>query len=225
MMIDNTLEMEKLTERLADTQRQLEMINAMFEAAIQFAAGIFYVTDRSGKLLRWNRTLEELLGYHAADIANMHREELFVPEDVSRMEQGVEEAFVKGRSSADLTLMTKAGERIPMLVTCKRVDSSGQDIIGVAIGASAHQPDGTRSARRAMARTRISNLSEKERKVLRLVLAGELNKVIATKMEVTVRTVEKWRSRILAKTGARNATHLATIATLAEIPEVPDTIL
>ncbi|MBP1852417.1 response regulator transcription factor [Rhizobium halophytocola] len=56
-------------------------------------------------------------------------------------------------------------------------------------------------------------LSARELDVLRLLLAGRLNKQIADELAISMRTVEVHRARILAKMGVRNAIELA--ATLA----------
>lgn len=52
-------------------------------------------------------------------------------------------------------------------------------------------------------------LSSREMEVLRMVAAGQANKVIASALGISVRTVEVHRSRILHKTGARSMLELA----------------
>nr|YP_009313181.1 Hypothetical protein ycf29 [Dermonema virens]SCW21435.1 Hypothetical protein ycf29 [Dermonema virens] len=55
----------------------------------------------------------------------------------------------------------------------------------------------------------ISSLTEREKCVLQFVLLGMTNKEIAAKLDVTVRNVEKYVSRLLSKTNTRNRTQLA----------------
>lgn len=57
-------------------------------------------------------------------------------------------------------------------------------------------------------RARYNNLSPREREVLDMVLEGLLNKQIAERLEITMRTVEVHRARVLEKIGARNAVEL-----------------
>jgi two-component system response regulator DctR len=58
---------------------------------------------------------------------------------------------------------------------------------------------------------RLGALSERERQILPLLMAGKANKVIAAELDIAVRTVEVHRARVLAKMGARNVVELATM--------------
>ena len=57
--------------------------------------------------------------------------------------------------------------------------------------------------------TQLRELSTREIDVLKLMLAGRLNKQIADELAISMRTVEVHRARILAKMGVRNAVELA----------------
>lgn len=57
--------------------------------------------------------------------------------------------------------------------------------------------------------SKISLLSNREKEVLKLALSGMLNKQIADKLNITMRTVEVHRARALEKTGAKNLLALA----------------
>ena len=56
--------------------------------------------------------------------------------------------------------------------------------------------------------TRRSALSPRETEVLTLLMEGHLNKVIAAKLEMSIRTAEHHRARILDKMGARSLSQL-----------------
>ena len=58
---------------------------------------------------------------------------------------------------------------------------------------------------------RLATLSQRERDVMRLLLAGKLNKVIADDLGIAMRTVEVHRARILEKMGVKSAVELATM--------------
>jgi two-component system response regulator DctR len=62
---------------------------------------------------------------------------------------------------------------------------------------------------RAALATRLSSLSPREREVLDLLLAGNLNKQIAGTLGLAVRTVEVHRASIFEKVGVRSAVELA----------------
>lgn len=73
------------------------------------------------------------------------------------------------------------------------------------------------SARRADAaslgnvQARLASLTDRERQVMELVLAGKLNKVIADELAISMRTVEVHRSRLFEKMGVRSAVELAQL--------------
>lgn len=56
---------------------------------------------------------------------------------------------------------------------------------------------------------RFAKLSSREVEVMMLILEGQLNKQIAERLGIAMRTVEVHRSRVLQKTGARNSVELA----------------
>ena len=73
-----------------------------------------------------------------------------------------------------------------------------------------------RSSRQAAAREvdeRLAQLTSRELEVMERVLAGQMNKVIAMDLGVTMRTVEVHRARIFDKMGVRSAVELAQLLT------------
>jgi two-component system, LuxR family, response regulator DctR len=56
---------------------------------------------------------------------------------------------------------------------------------------------------------RISELTERERDVMNLVIQGLPNKVIADQLQISVRTVEVHRARVFDKMGVKSAVELA----------------
>lgn len=68
------------------------------------------------------------------------------------------------------------------------------------------------TAQRAL-RERLTGLTEREREILALAVAGQPNKEIARQLGISYRTVEVHRSRILLKTGAGSLIELARLAT------------
>ncbi|MBL8588983.1 MAG: response regulator transcription factor [Methylobacteriaceae bacterium] len=62
---------------------------------------------------------------------------------------------------------------------------------------------------------RLATLSERERQVMELMLAGRMNKVIADELGIAMRTVEVHRARALEKMGVRSAVELANLLAAA----------
>jgi two-component system, LuxR family, response regulator DctR len=58
---------------------------------------------------------------------------------------------------------------------------------------------------------RLAALSEREKQVMELVLAGKLNKQIADELDIAMRTVEVHRASVFDKMGVRSAVDLAQL--------------
>ncbi len=61
-------------------------------------------------------------------------------------------------------------------------------------------------------RQRIDSLTSKERQVLEYIVAGDANKVVARKLDVSVRTIENHRHKIFQKMGADSLAELVRMA-------------
>jgi two-component system, LuxR family, response regulator FixJ len=71
---------------------------------------------------------------------------------------------------------------------------------------------------RREASSRFEKLTQREREVLGLVVAGDANKVIAHKLGISARTVEIHRGRLMEKTQAQSLAELVRLAMLAGEP-------
>jgi two-component system, LuxR family, response regulator DctR len=68
----------------------------------------------------------------------------------------------------------------------------------------------TRLAQRTVKR-RLADLTERERDVMRLVIEGRANKLIADELDISVRTVEVHRARVFEKMEVKSAVELANL--------------
>ncbi len=64
---------------------------------------------------------------------------------------------------------------------------------------------------RESVRKRLAELTEREREVMRLVIEGRPNKLIADELDISVRTVEVHRARVFEKMDVRSAVELANL--------------
>ena len=95
-------------------------------------------------------------------------------------------------------------------------DETLLNAIGGAFAKASRLIGGDREAVRAA--QRIATLSPREREVLDALLAGRQNKVIAFDLNISVRTVEVHRARMMERLGIKqfaDAIRLAVMATLA----------
>ena len=76
---------------------------------------------------------------------------------------------------------------------------------------------GRRAAERDSEAAKISSLSVRERQVLAGLVAGHPNKVIAHQLQISPRTVEIYRARLMDKMQARSLPELVRMAVLAGV--------
>ena len=81
----------------------------------------------------------------------------------------------------------------------------------LAIGAASQQA----AAEAAAARERIERLTPRERDVLRLLVAGKPNKIIAYELNISPRTVEIHRARVMDKMAVRSLSELVRVSLAA----------
>ena len=94
-------------------------------------------------------------------------------------------------------------------------------LVDKVLAAFAH--DRSRSAKAESAglvRQRLAQLTQRELEVMRMILAGKLNKVIADELRIAMRTVEVHRSHIFEKMQVRSAVELSQL--LGTLPEAPN---
>ncbi|SDM07021.1 two component transcriptional regulator, LuxR family [Oryzisolibacter propanilivorax] len=88
-------------------------------------------------------------------------------------------------------------------------DNALVDRIQAALQASGQHLQ-ARHARRQLGR-RLDELTEREREVMRLVVDGMPNKLIADQLNISVRTVEVHRARVFEKMQVKSAVELANL--------------
>ena len=76
-------------------------------------------------------------------------------------------------------------------------------------------------ARRLLIENRIAALSDRERDVLRRVVEGKQNKLIAAELDISIKTVEFHRARVMEKMGADSVASLVQLTLGASFVETP----
>lgn len=107
------------------------------DAMINSLPGIFYLLDETGLNLRWNKNLEIVTGYSAAEIAQMHAVDFVPDEEKRQLAERVQKVFKTGYGDIKTHLLCKDGKSIPYYCTGTRVDFEGKPrLVGMGIDVS-----------------------------------------------------------------------------------------
>ncbi len=74
----------------------------------------------------------------------------------------------------------------------------------------------TAATSRSAAGARLERLTEREREILKLIAAGHQNREIATRLEISARTVEVHKARVMEKLGCRSLADLIRLNLAAD---------
>jgi PAS domain S-box-containing protein len=129
-----------LLAALQQVQQELETERAFSRALIDSLPVLFIVVDKEGRFIHWNRKIEQVLHYSAAELASVTAFETVAEEGRELMRSKVREAVEKGFSEAETALLTKDGVRIQYYLTSAPLLVEGKPCIaGVGIDISAHK--------------------------------------------------------------------------------------
>ncbi|NCI46599.1 PAS domain-containing sensor histidine kinase [Sediminibacterium soli] len=104
------------------------------DTIINSLPGIFYLFNTEGRFIRWNKNFETVSGYTPEEIARMHPLDFFGSADKALIAERVEEVFVKGRSDAEASFLTKDGRQVPHYFSGTAIEFENQVcLIGMGI--------------------------------------------------------------------------------------------
>ncbi len=124
------------------------------DLVIDSLPGIFYLFDKNGRFLRWNKNFQKVIEYSREEILKINPVDLFEGDDKKIIAQRIKEVFVKGNSSAEAYIISKSGKRAPYFFTGFLLKKDGKEYL---VGAGIDMTD------RIMAETKLRVSEEKFR--------------------------------------------------------------
>jgi PAS domain S-box-containing protein len=73
--------------------------------------GVFYLVDRDGNHLRWNKNFEKVTGYSAEEISNMHSLDFFERKNHDEVNAAVSKVYREGYNEIEMEIIDKNGKR------------------------------------------------------------------------------------------------------------------
>ncbi len=128
--------LQNITEQKA-IQTQILHEKELSDVLINSLPGVFYMFNKNGKYLRWNKNILNITGYSEEDMKDMHPIN-FVPEDQrALLSEKIGNVFNFGIDNAEADLLKKNGERIAYYFTGIYLKYNGEDcMMGVGIDIS-----------------------------------------------------------------------------------------
>src|SRR5271157_4848320 len=111
--------LQDITDRKR-AEEALQNERAFTESIIESLPDIFYVMDRRGQQLRWNKNFEKIVGYSREEFASLSPLANVVEDDRPLIISKMQETFATGSATAEVHLLTKGGRKIPYILTATR---------------------------------------------------------------------------------------------------------
>jgi len=150
------------------------------ESIINSLPGMLLIREVGGKNLRWNKRFEEILGYTETEIPDLGPYDFFEVCDRESVRQRVQnKLLIEGRSSSEMNVLTKGGDRIPLYLTAMVMQLDGKPCvitIGLDISERLKAEEALRLANEQLRdlSAHLQNIREEERKRIALEVHDEL---------------------------------------------------
>lgn len=156
---------------------------------------------------------ETRTGALLADIRMPDMDGLTLQEELARRKAPLPVIIMTGHGDVPLAVRAMKAGAIDFLE--KPVDDS-QLIASIKRALQAAEASTSASAEAQEAASRIAALTERERQVMELMAAGRPNKIIAYELDISPRTVEIHRARVMEKMHAKSLAELVRMVVAAQ---------
>jgi PAS domain S-box-containing protein len=170
--------LRNVTERKRIVQQMLRE-KAMSDSIINSLPGVFLLREYQGKNLRWNKQFEEISGYSAPEIPDLDVYSFYEEDEQVNVRQRVQNMLTTGRSSAEVRIVKKNGDRLPFLLTAivvKLEEKTCVMVMGFDISERKKAEEELNLANEQLRHlsAHLQNIREEERKSIALEIHDEL---------------------------------------------------
>lgn len=124
---------QDITEQVK-AQHEIIKEKNLSDSIINSLPGVFYLYNRQGNFLRWNRNFEKVTLYNSGEIKTMHPLDFFDQAEKELLAQSIDEVFHSGEATIQAGLVIKTKEIIPYYFTGIVIEYEAQPcLMGVGI--------------------------------------------------------------------------------------------
>lgn len=117
-----------MLDKLSDSD-SIARENRFRKELIESLPGIFYMIDRQGYFLMWNRNLERVLQCSPEELASSHPLDFFEGGGRADIESSIRRVFEEGEVSVEAGLVARDGTKTPYHFTGRRVALDGEPVL------------------------------------------------------------------------------------------------
>ena len=118
--LDHNIPQHSVSESALRQERQFT------DAVLAAMPGVFYVLGRNGRIVRWNKNLEDLTGRSGDELRSVRAIDLVHPNDRERTKRIVHGVLDRGNACLETRLLSRTGEGVLPLITSQRLTLGGE---------------------------------------------------------------------------------------------------
>lgn len=100
------------------------------QSLVQQLPSVFFLFDEQGKFLLWNKKLEVLSGYDAAEVESLRPQDFFAEEHHERILEEIENVFLKNDGKGmELEVLHKSGKKVPVLISATPIKYQNKNCV------------------------------------------------------------------------------------------------
>jgi PAS domain S-box-containing protein len=126
-LVREVRERKQAEKALKKSESHLRNVLNQHEAVVSTVPGIIVQMDRQGKVLWWNRRVEDISGLDGHDIETMNAVDFFPPDEATRVSNQIEECFLLGKSELHADVLTARGLVPYQFIGVRIDDPSGKE--------------------------------------------------------------------------------------------------
>lgn len=122
---------------MKETESKLLLEKKLSDSIINSLPGIFYLFNKEGRFLKWNKNFETVTGYTTEEVKEIQLLSLFEDIDQEKVTEKVQSVFFKGYDMVEVNFKIKNGTLIPYYFTGKYIRYENEDcLLGVGLDIS-----------------------------------------------------------------------------------------